>query len=59
VLDGDIAKRAAFATRCRHGFAYLPQGLGKNLYPTLSVFENYRFSSAGFLVNQKKNAPRE
>ena len=23
--------------------AYMPQGLGKNLYPTLSVFENVDF----------------
>jgi ribosome-dependent ATPase len=23
--------------------AYMPQGLGKNLYPTLSVFENLQF----------------
>lgn len=25
------------------GIAYMPQGLGKNLYPTLSVFENIDF----------------
>ena len=33
----------AFATRCPRAIAYLPQGLGKNLYPTLSIFENVDF----------------
>ena len=33
----------SFATRCRSRVAYLPQGLGKNLYPTLSIFENVDF----------------
>ena len=42
VLGGDMADR-------RHrqavgpGIAYMPQGLGRNLYPTLSVFENVDF----------------
>jgi ribosome-dependent ATPase len=42
VLGGDMADR-------RHRrdtfprIAYMPQGLGKNLYPTLSVFENVDF----------------
>ena len=39
VLDGDMRQaehRTAFAAR----IAYMPQGLGSNLYPTLSVFEN-------------------
>ena len=42
VLDGDMAQaahRAASAAR----IAYMPQGLGRNLYPTLSVFENLDF----------------
>jgi ribosome-dependent ATPase len=42
VLGGDIAdgrhRRSAFPR-----IAYMPQGLGKNLYPTLSVFENIDF----------------
>ena len=29
--------------RCYARIAYLPQGLGRNLYPTLSVFENLNF----------------
>lgn len=42
VLGGDIASRAhrdAVASR----IAYMPQGLGRNLYPTLSVVENIDF----------------
>ncbi|HKQ45556.1 MAG TPA: ribosome-associated ATPase/putative transporter RbbA [Rhizomicrobium sp.] len=42
VLGGDIADprfRNAISARV----AYLPQGLGKNLYPTLSIFENVDF----------------
>ena len=34
--------RATAATVCPR-IAYMPQGLGKNLYPTLSVFENIDF----------------
>jgi ribosome-dependent ATPase len=42
VLGGDVADprfRNAISARV----AYLPQGLGKNLYPTLSIFENVDF----------------
>jgi len=42
VLGGDIAS-AAFRTAVSSRVAYLPQGLGKNLYPTLSIFENIDF----------------
>ena len=42
VLDGDMAQR-----RHRNAIlprvAYMPQGLGRNLYPTLSVEENLQF----------------
>jgi ribosome-dependent ATPase len=42
VLGGDMAQ-----ARHRHAvcprIAYMPQGLGKNLYPTLSVYENVDF----------------
>src|SRR5690606_5220796 len=42
VLGGDMADKHH---RNRHGprIAYMPQGLGKNLYPTLSVEENLQF----------------
>src|ERR1700759_117657 len=42
VLGGDIAS-ADFRTAVSSRVAYLPQGLGKNLYPTLSIFENIDF----------------
>jgi ribosome-dependent ATPase len=41
-LDGDMAdehhRRASYGR-----IAYMPQGLGRNLYPTLSVFDNIDF----------------
>jgi len=42
VLDTDIAGAAARAKICPR-IAYMPQGLGKNLYPDLSVRENIEF----------------
>ena len=42
VLDGDMADRAHREAVCPR-IAYMPQGLGKNLYPTLSVDENLEF----------------
>ena len=42
VLGGDMASRGHRRRTCPH-IAYMPQGLGKNLYPTLSVFENLDF----------------
>ena len=42
VLGGNIADRR-FRNLVSSRVAYLPQGLGKNLYPTLSIFENIDF----------------
>jgi ribosome-dependent ATPase len=42
VLGGDIDD-AAFRNVVSAQIAYLPQGLGKNLYPTLSIFDNADF----------------
>ncbi|WP_441243671.1 ribosome-associated ATPase/putative transporter RbbA [Tardiphaga sp. 768_D3_N2_1] len=42
VLGGDMADAAHRRRTCPQ-IAYMPQGLGKNLYPTLSVFENADF----------------
>ena len=42
VLGGDMADARHRYTVCPR-VAYMPQGLGKNLYPTLSVFENVEF----------------
>lgn len=41
-LGGDMAGARHRETVCPH-IAYMPQGLGKNLYPTLSVEENLQF----------------
>src|SRR3974390_3848436 len=42
VLDGNMA--AESHRRASYGrIAYMPQGLGRNLYPTLSVFDNIDF----------------
>ncbi|WUR16247.1 ribosome-associated ATPase/putative transporter RbbA [[Empedobacter] haloabium] len=42
VLGGDMAQRRHRAAVCPR-IAYMPQGLGRNLYPTLSVRENLVF----------------
>jgi ribosome-dependent ATPase len=42
VLGGDMADGRHRRTVCPR-IAYMPQGLGRNLYPTLSVFENVDF----------------
>lgn len=42
VLGGDMASRKHRDEVCPR-IAYMPQGLGKNLYPTLSVEENLQF----------------
>jgi ribosome-dependent ATPase len=41
-LGGDMASARHRESVCPH-IAYMPQGLGKNLYPTLSVEENLQF----------------
>lgn len=42
VLGGDMAERHHRREVCPR-IAYMPQGLGRNLYPTLTVFENLEF----------------
>ena len=42
VLDGDMANSRHRNAACSR-IAYMPQGLGKNLYPDLSVRENIEF----------------
>ncbi len=42
VLDGSMAKKSHRQSVCSR-IAYMPQGLGKNLYMTLTVFENIDF----------------
>ncbi|MGE4341231.1 MAG: ribosome-associated ATPase/putative transporter RbbA, partial [Pigmentiphaga sp.] len=47
VLDGDMADRRHREAVCPR-IAYMPQGLGKNLYPTLSIDENLEFFAGLF-----------
>lgn len=42
VFQQDLSDSKVRDALCRR-IAYMPQGLGKNLYPTLSVLENIRF----------------
>src|SRR6476661_7360247 len=42
VFDGDMADQAYRNSQIGR-IAYMPQGLGRNLYPTLSVFDNIDF----------------
>ncbi len=51
VLDVDMRDKAAREANYAR-IAYMPQGLGRNLYPTLSVFENIDFFAR--LFGQKK-----
>ncbi|HEY1361561.1 MAG TPA: ribosome-associated ATPase/putative transporter RbbA [Xanthobacteraceae bacterium] len=55
VLGGDMAD-AAHRDRACHRIAFMPQGLGRNLYPDLSVRENIEFF--GRLFGQRR-AERE
>src|SRR3546814_729768 len=57
VLDGDMAK-AADRRAVGPRIAYMPQGLGKNLYPTLSVFENIDFFGRLFGHSRAERARR-
>jgi ribosome-dependent ATPase len=55
VLDGDISDAKHRAAVCPR-IAYMPQGLGKNLYPDLSVRENIEFF--GRLFGQSREERR-
>jgi len=52
VLGGTMRDRA-HRRACFDRIAYMPQGLGKNLYPTLSIYENLEFF--GRLFGQSKS----
>ncbi|WP_374788785.1 ribosome-associated ATPase/putative transporter RbbA [Brucella oryzae] len=57
VLGGDIADVRHRNRTCPQ-IAYMPQGLGKNLYPTLSVFENIDFFGRLFGQDQEERQRR-
>ena len=57
VLGGDIGERR-FRASIQPRIAYMPQGLGKNLYPTLSVFENVDFFGRLFGQGRREREQR-
>lgn len=57
VLGGDIASNE-HRTAIMPDIAFMPQGLGKNLYPTLSVFENVDFFGRLFGQDREERAQR-
>jgi ribosome-dependent ATPase len=57
VLGGDIGDRR-FRASVQPRIAYMPQGLGKNLYPTLSVFENVDFFGRLFGQGKREREQR-
>ena len=57
VLGGDMADARHRARVCPR-IAYMPQGLGRNLYPTLSVFENIDFFGRLFGQSAAERARR-
>ncbi|WP_334020873.1 ribosome-associated ATPase/putative transporter RbbA [Alteromonas sp. S015] len=57
VLGGDMRDKQHRAAICSD-IAYMPQGLGKNLYPTLSVEENLQFFAKLFGHNRTQRRAR-
>ncbi|MEP2827502.1 ribosome-associated ATPase/putative transporter RbbA [Parvibaculum sp.] len=57
VLGGDMTD-PSHRSRCHTRIAYMPQGLGKNLYPTLSVEENLDFFGRLFGLGTKARKER-
>ncbi|MDA0190846.1 MAG: ATP-binding cassette domain-containing protein, partial [Proteobacteria bacterium] len=56
-LGADLADPSA-RVAVQPRIAYMPQGLGRNLYPTLSVFENVDFFGRLFGQGQRERAAR-
>lgn len=50
VFGKDMAEKSAREALSKH-IAFMPQGLGHNLYPTLSVYENVEFHARLFGLN--------
>ncbi|OJW12672.1 MAG: multidrug ABC transporter ATP-binding protein [Planctomycetales bacterium 71-10] len=57
VLGGDIADEGHRRDACPR-IAYMPQGLGKNLYPELSVYENIDFFARLFGLSAAERRER-
>ncbi|WP_301098114.1 ribosome-associated ATPase/putative transporter RbbA [Otariodibacter sp.] len=57
VFDSDI-KTLGKRTELFQRLAFMPQGLGKNLYPTLSIYENIDFHARMFGLNKSQRQTR-
>ncbi|WP_373741546.1 ATP-binding cassette domain-containing protein [Neisseria sp.] len=57
VLGGDMAQKKT-RQALSHRIAYMPQGLGRNLYPTLSVYENIDFHARLFGLDAAERTAR-
>jgi ribosome-dependent ATPase len=57
LFEGDMSDKRHREMVCPR-IAYMPQGLGKNLYPTLSVFENVDFFGRLFGLNLEERKQR-
>ena len=57
VLGGDVARRT-FRRDLSARLAFMPQGLGRNLYPTLSVQENVDFFARLYGLSQQQRDAR-
>lgn len=57
VMGADMSLAVRRSSVCNR-IAYMPQGLGKNLYPTLSVFENVDFFGRLFGLAKKEREIR-
>ena len=57
VLGGDMANKHD-RQDLSHRIAYMPQGLGKNLYPTLTVQENIDFHARLFGLSSTERKAR-
>ena len=57
VLGGDMADKNV-RREMSHHVAFMPQGLGRNLYPTLTVAENIDFHARMFGLNAQQRQAR-
>lgn len=57
LFDGDM-REELFRQRMRSRIAYMPQGLGKNLYMSLSIYENLLFFARLFGLEKKQREKR-
>ena len=57
VLGGNMADKS-FRRQNSSRIAFMPQGLGKNLYPTLSVYENIDFFASLFGLRERERGKR-